>query len=354
MLFVLVGAAGCFRPQPAPGSPCDDTHPCPSELVCVAGSCALEGAPPPDGGTPSELCFGTGIVRVCLDELPTQPLVLAFDATIATDDPAGCSASDTPSVCVLAGTDVFLMGDVRATGARPLVILGLDTVLVAGSLDVASHDAPGAGANAADCAAPDTGDRFGGPGGSFGGRGGAGASSATPLPADEPREASALRGGCRGSTGSANGGTGGEGGHGGGAVALLGGTLTIFGTVNASGSGGRGGHSGGLGGGGGSGGMIVLDAPAITITGEVFANGGGGGGSGLVLSGDPGDDPQRADEPARGGATASGEGGNGSFGGTLDGGDGGVVGGGGGGGAGVIRVFGSVHDVDPAVAPPPR
>jgi len=340
-------AAGCFRPDPVTGSPCSETQPCPEGLVCTLGTCQRE---PPGGGgdaPDARFCFGSGFVRVCLVDPPSAVLVLGADMTLDTDSSPLCSASDHPDLCVVAGTVVAVSGALRATGARPLVLLSASTLQVSGSVDVASRrsDATlGAGADSSDCATPPPDTTSGGPGGSFGGAGGAGASSSMGggTAAPPAGAVSTVRGGCAGTAGGSIGSPGGAGGHGGGAVVLIAAALDVDGTLNASGAGGSGGTLGGFGGGGGSGGLIVLGADQVRIasTASVFANGGGGGASGAAGVGNPGQDPREPGTAAAGGTGISGSGGAGSVGARLDGVAGQDFGGGGGGAAGVIRVFG--------------
>jgi len=364
-LYLLGLATGCFDPHPQPGSPCSESEPCPSGLVCTFGACQLEVEPAPDGANPGDggNCFGT-VVRVCLAAPPSAPVVVAGDALVDTDTAPECAQSDAPGLCVIAGGSVSIAGTLRATGARPLVLLSAGSMFVEGVVDVASHRADattGAAADAPDCTTPVPDASTGGPGGSFGGRGGAGAGNGGTLPSGPPALAPALlRGGCAGSTGGNNmGGTGGAGGSGGGAVILIAGTLAIAGTINASGAGGGGGKLTGTGGGGGSGGLIVLDATAISLAADanVLANGGGGGSADfVVLPGQPGDDPAEPDVPARGGLGSGGGGGGGagSFVGRDDGIDGKAPGGGGGGGAGVVRVAGQLFGETSGISPQPR
>jgi hypothetical protein len=51
-LFVVVLGA-CYAPSPQPGSPCDDEHPCPSQLVCASGTghCERTDVDAPTGGS---------------------------------------------------------------------------------------------------------------------------------------------------------------------------------------------------------------------------------------------------------------------------------------------------------------
>lgn len=62
--FVLVLGA-CYAPVPQPGSPCDDEHPCPSQLVCAAGTDRCERT---DVDAPVPECTVTG-AEICGDAI---------------------------------------------------------------------------------------------------------------------------------------------------------------------------------------------------------------------------------------------------------------------------------------------
>jgi len=379
-IFVLLPA--CFHPSydhPA----CGPNRECPSGLTCNAQLiCEAEGtldSGPPDA---SARCFGS-FFKVCfttLADVPKVPVILTDAATeIDTDASTLCDQhNDQQSdYCVVAAAGFTLPAtrSIRGYGSKPLVLLSTTTMTLeaTSTIDVSSNhtvgpQARGAGGNSSLCtsgASPEL--AGGGYGGSFGGKGGdgerlAGAAAPSGVAAaaliSPPTQ---LRGGCSGGNGDASGGVGGSGG---GAVALIAGTsIQLDGKINASGAGGHGGpatQSGG--GGGGSGGMIVLDAPIITATGPLFANGGGGGqggtGGGMPVGGDDGGEssaPLTAGPAGNNGTTDGGSGGAGSFGtskltgfnaggGAVSNGGGG---GGGGGGAGFIRARGITTNISP-------
>ena len=389
----FIAASACYAPTVPAGAPCDPAlNNCPAGQRCEtisSGSYCGAIAAETDGGTgdaPHDTapgCFGIGLVHdVCLMPTPTADLTVGADRTVNTAmvgngncDEIIAQPGGGASLCLIAARTFAIASTARLTGVgpNPLLLVATDTVTIDGTIDVASRlgaPEPGAGADTT-CASPGGADATaidgaggGGAGGSFGTKGGNGGTGRTPNQATsggaaaDAQTPTTLRGGCAGGRGGdADGGGGdGVGGAGGGAVYLIaGGSITISGVINASGSGGAQGTDGqfasGGAGGGGSGGMIGLDAPSITVTGMVFANGGGGGGGG-------GDSPDRHGQA---GATATlalvaavgGPGGNGGGG---RGGDGSVLdgagatanngtnpycgGGGGGGGAGVIRVYG--------------
>jgi hypothetical protein len=336
-------------------------------------------APQPEAG---EVCFGspTGYAQPCFSVAPSGTIMLT--GTIDTGGTACSTMVSNTTACVIAAGTIILpiATTVAVIGPKPLVLVATDAIQILGTLDAASHHGPQpAGANdqyattqvgaAADAAcgafATNPGDDGGGAGGTFGGLGGpggtgggagaAGAGAPAPLVA-----IAALRGGCVGQAGAPEDpgqNNHGAGGHSGGAVWLIAnGAITIGGAINASGEGGHPGTTGGGGaGGGGSGGMIGLDAPIITNTGAVFANGGAGGeGAGNGTRGGVGTEAtSAAAAPAPTGISNGGDGAaggaNGSAGGSATGGTGAnsgnapggqnFGGGGGGGGTGILKVF---------------
>jgi len=166
--------------------------------------------------------------------------------------------------------------------------------------------------------------------------------------------ASPLRGGCRGGNGGSNNGTGtpGAGGGGGGALQISArGSITSSSFIDAAG------YSAGIatartgGGGGGAGGTIFFEAPTVTVSGRLCADGGAGseGGGGLGSGGAGGRSPCTGATGALGGnsTTYGGNAGGGGHRNNVTGGTGGPGGndgtyggggGGGGGGVGWIRL----------------
>jgi len=364
-------------------------------------------------------CLGSYLLEgVCLSGTPTGDITLTTSIDTATRGAGGCTEilpqPGGPSLCVVAATSIRISGGARirataqpagatATGTNPLVLVATDSIVIDGTLDVASRTgelAVGGGARTAvGCgSSTDVDGRPGKPNGSVsgigggggagggfgnaGGSGGTGGNGTSTVAAGNPHTpelAGVVVGGCpggKGGNGNASDGTtgrGGVGGAGGGAVYLLAsGSITIAGTINASGSGGGAGEVGsasasegssGGGGGGGAGGLIGLEAPSISVTGSLFANGGGGGGGfgGLLTNGmtRPGADPSAANIAAAGGTSNNGGGAGGNGGAcAMNVGPGGPGrnapgdvtpesgGGGGGGGVGVLHVFG---DPQPAL-----
>lgn len=355
------GACGFPRPPDVPGT---------------------DGAVDTDALSPP--CFGS-FQRVCLANAPTAPWVHETQNTIDTASSTLCAETTdgADNYCVIAATTISFEVALRATGARPLVLLASDSILVSKVIiDVGSHRGAaseiGAGADPLECVSgllpgDGGGNGAGGAGGSFvtlGGMGGRGGSAGTSgLPGAMVSAVPTLRGGCPGQEGQAN--NEGVSGHGGGAVLLIAGNKiqVVQGEINASGEGGRGGDGGGAGGGGGgAGGMIVLDSPTIELDGTFLATGGGGGeggGSQPGAAGVDGLDPSTTD-PAGGGAGNTPQGGDGGKGATTPGvpagsGIAGIVvasspgggGGGGGGGIGLIKVpVTATAGVNIHIAPP--
>lgn len=375
MVWSLLVLGACYAPSPKPGAPCSVNGECPSGLVCTTGgTCEL--AEPDVDASIDDLDAGsvicTGTFSVCVDGQRVPGNRMLEDVALDTDDDAQCDVI-VDDVCVIHGRKLTISGSVRATGRRPLVLLGLTEVQLAAAafVDVASTSARiGAGSDPAICSAGgEPSGASGGAGGSFGTTGGAGGvgrlGTLGGTPAIAAPRPDILRGGCRGGAGGGN--PDASRGRGGGAVYVVARDLVaVAGTINASGAGGAGCALGSDcgGGGGGSGGMIALDAAQIVVTtaARVFANGGGGGeGTGGVSSSRPGQDPTSPDVPAAGGqgnALAGGDGGDG-YAGTLAARDGmdsssqEAGGGGGGGGAGVVLVIGE-RSVTGLVSPPPQ
>jgi hypothetical protein len=357
-------------------------------LALLASGCGFSGPDGnslPDGAT----CLGT-FVSVCT--APPPDAVTLTNGMIDTSDGAPSSRclpatayTTTPAVdaCVIAGQSITIPmnNTISVTGTRRLILLASASVTIAGVLDAASHrgGSSGPAADTGPCPTNFTdptvngqggggwGGTFGGPGNNGGTTGGQGGIAGSALTITE------LGGGCPGGAGA--GATAGSGGRGGGAVLLLAGqSISIPGTVNASGAGGSGGKvsaasSGGGGGGGGAGGMIVLDARNVTIAGRCFANGGGGGAGSSLIAGRSGGDPGAPDAAGGGGnndaAWVGGDGGDGGLGthGPQPGNNGRSItspvvdaggGGAGGGGIGIIKIlapneqsFSDPHKVSP-------
>ncbi len=235
----------------------------------------------------------------------------------------------------------------------PIVIVALDTITLLGSVLVQPGTAGGAYNSGTQArvkgqgpggGAAGTTDAAGG-GGSFCGTGGRGATEGTAAGGKAKTYGSAalvpLQGGSAGGTGEL------VDSKGGGAIQFVAGTSFLLGPsayINAGGSGGvNGGANHQEASGGGSGGAILIEAPMVTLSGVLAANGAGGGQG----DGDSGANASADDQVALGGhrsfsGIVPSVGGNGSAARTINGSDGtdtsGYAAGGGGGGSGWIRV----------------
>jgi hypothetical protein len=347
----------------APGTFCHELGPCSWSISNI--DVALL---PPSCGTigPGSITISTTRCELRLAELTCRGQVQRLE---------------TGDVCVFFVDELLVDQDdvASAGGSRPLVIVARGKVEVLGTIDGAGHgESPGPGGGMPPVSnqprpggGPGRGgicgciddeyDDCGGGGGGFGSPGGAGGLETDPsgsgcstvppggvvygLPNLVP-----LLGGSGGGSGgevAQNEAVPGNGGGGGGAPQIssfL--SITIAGVINVSGGGGQGGrstsHSTG-GGAGGSGGSLLLEAPTISGSGWVVANGGGGGAAGWRGAGGDGENGGSNDRSAAGGTAAtpaSGNGGAGAAGVTpaQPGGDGNAGGGGGGGGLGRLHL----------------
>lgn len=370
---VAVILPACFNPNYA-GERCSPLDECPGGFTCnpVNRICETGDA---------RLCYGTEPFTICLAAAPSKALMIETATTLDTDLPAtlnpetsqGCTVttSGDAGYCVVAATTITVGATLRAIGVKSLVLVASDSITVtgAGVIDVGSHQdvdphiRAGAGADPAMCSAgmfagmspTHVNSSGGGAGGSFLGLGGSGGTGGGltggggGVSGATVASVTTIRGGCPGQEGA--GADPGASGDGGGAVFLIAGRqIDVSGSILAGGAGGGGGSmstsSGG--GGGGAGGMIGFDAPAISGTGLLVANGGGGGeGGGSNASASTG--RAGADSitttAARGGSgntMTAGDGGDGSSGSAAgagaeaSGGGSNSGGGGGGGGAGII------------------
>ena len=260
--------------------------------------------------------------------------------------------SDGTSVAVLAVNSLSIAptGALGLRGSSPIIVWARTTVDIQGSFtaDPDFHPtngggfvaaASGAGGGPGGGGAGTSNPRVGGSGGGYCGVGGAGAnSSIVTLDAGSPIAGGHAYGNASIVpliAGSAGGGVMGEGGggEGGGAIEITAGTSIIAragGAISVPGYGGT-----GNGGAGGSGGAILLEAPSVTIDGNLAANGGGGA---VFAGGGGAQDGQPNATPAMGEDTRSAVG---SAGAQINGADGAattMATSSGGGGAGRIRI----------------
>ena len=399
-VVACVALLACYRPslEIACETECSIADQrCPAEMACGADlRCHGNGQPDcSDAAVPitidAQACFGTALAMfdpVC--DPVGIPATLTLPAHVDTD--AGCAhvQVDGSQACVVIATDITIDQPVAVSGSLPLAVIATHdlTVTAAGSIDAGSHTATGtkgAGTAPASCevepGADDLGGGGGGAGGAFQGAGGAGGGgdffggSLTPggIATAQILAPMTLRAGCRGSTGGGSpGGTVSNAGDAGGGLYLVAGDrIDVAGWIGAGGAGGHAGVALQGGGGGGSGGMIVFEAPSVTISSIVFADGGGGSGGGGATAPSRGNDADRtttgtgaaggSGTPSSSGSSAGGTGGRGSFlgsvagrmGGNEAGAAGGSAGAGGGGGAGFILIVATTKTLTGATISPP-
>jgi hypothetical protein len=373
--LVVALIAGCYRPG--------DVDPC-----AIAGAhCAIDadvGDGPHDsgsdgGGDGAPTCRGK-LITVCPGTTDwSWGQAIDTNLCISYGGEVLQQGVNQPAVCAIRAAAIHLTSTVHVTGQFPLVLSGVTITIDSGaSLDVSSTGGglAGAGANYQQCTASNSApivghdagatanDGGGGAGGTLGGAGGNGGTGAgsvggvggIALGRDNPP--TVVRGGCPGGNGGATMSNPGRGaGAGGGAVYLIATTsISIMGTIDASGAGAGDVLMSTGGGGGGSGGLIALDAPAITLApaAQLFTLGGSGGSGGDTSNGATGHDPTGWMMYAAGGSGSGGAGGDGSS--PLDGAPGSTPsfggGGGGGGGAGYIEVFGPASLGGTQIGPP--
>jgi hypothetical protein len=335
-----------------------------------------------------------GVVDVCGMPAPTMAFDVSNAAPLNTDSDGRCTTVTLAghAICLIYATEVTIAstGSLMVTGGRPLALVSASTLRIDGAIDAGSHGPQiGPAADDTSCAFAsipdnDLGGAGGGAGGSFtlaGGNGGTGDTDSSlggdgmgsPGTHGATVSAPPLRGGCPGQKGGdeqTGGFVGGTGGHAGGALYLaarVSVSVAVAGSIRATGAGGAGGRSQAGGGGGGSGGTVVIESPAMTISGKISANGGGGGqGGGRTAGGDnvtggPGTDGALGTTPAPGGFGANNNDSNFSTGGAGGAGTtaaapgtGSILGGGGGGGgAGMVRLIGTATLAGSTISPPP-
>ena len=338
-------------------------------------------------GPDAAVCVA-GVVDVCGMPAPTMAFDVSSAMTLDTGSDSRCQTVTVSGhdLCLIYSTEVTIAATLTVTGGRPLALVSASTMVISGQIDAGSHGPQvGPAVDDTSCAfatSPDTdpGGAGGGAGGSFTLAGGNGCTGNTDrsITGSTGRggtrgalvSAPPLRGGCQGQKGGdeqAGGNVGGAGGHSGGALYLAAlQSVTVPGSIRATGAGGAGGESQAGGGGGGSGGTVVIESVSIKISGGISANGGGGGqGGGRIngndISGHAGTDGALATSPASGGFGANNNdptfsrGGAGGAGTTAAGpGTDSIIGGGGGGGAaGVIRLVGTANLTGSMISPPP-
>jgi len=250
---------------------------------CVGGQAPVDAGPdaPP---VSTQVCYGSGLLRICLAAAPSAPLAYDVPARIDTSKPQMCSAtvSGAAGYCVVVATTIAINANVRAIGPKPLVFLASDAItsMAGTNLDVGSYHFAagsdpdnGAGANPTTCApgmAPTNGG--GGAGGSFAGTGGNGGDGRNATNTGGTAGAAVttfaeLRGGCPGQDGQGAAADRGTAGNGGGAVYFLAvNKIELAGNVLATGGGGNPGLRNASGAGCGGSGGTVAAAPRAAAT----------------------------------------------------------------------------------------
>jgi hypothetical protein len=331
----------------------------------------VDAAPPDTVDAVAVECLGVGLVMLC-STIPDEEIVLRDMLDTRSDARCGDygSSAGFDDACVVAATSIAVPFPLRVVGDRPLILFA-DAIAIGAPIDASSKRSAAAGPGArTDCTSPQGSANAmfggGGPGGShqFTGGPGGGAGVTNPTPGTPPPAALPLAkfdGGCAGGGGGGNASVT-PGGAGGGAfyaLARVSISIDPGGGINVSGAGGDGGATRHGGGGGGAGGMIGLDAPTITIAGNLVAKGGGGGGGGgNTAVGQPGGEAVLANAfgavPGGAGGNVSpgngGDGSNGTIGGNPT--NGAFGGGGGGGAAGYVLTYGTTM-ITGEINPPP-
>ena len=247
-------------------------------LVIAAGGCdRVLGLTErePDAAPPlidAQSCFGSGTLALCLVE-PTPDELVYVAGTMTTIDTTPSAMSSClaytggePDLCVIGATTLRIDGELKASGPRPLVLVG-STVTITGTVTVASNAfAAGAGAQPDECMFGSAATAVGGGGsgemividvqtfalgptaGVFANGGGGGEGGGTTTAGrngESPSVAStAALGGINGTTGGGQGGNGSAG-------------ATLFGGIGRNGNA----VSGGGGGGGGAGVIRFVKPP---------------------------------------------------------------------------------------------
>ncbi len=374
LLFVLAGCRqllGFDEPVPLAGDGPSADSP-------------ADATPDGDDGPTSDACTSfSSVIDTCV-ATPSDPLEIDVPTTYDTDtgqllSNQGSSmpqhvvfSTDTGTIDAVFATSISIgpTAALTVTGSRPVALVATGTITVEGTIDL---DAGGAGVPFSGCnieiggdGQNDTGGGAGGGGGGFRGAGADGGNGdqdmgqsthgaggqIVALPA-------APRAGCAGGRGGNGNAPGGTAGVAGGAILIASeSSVSVSGTISASGGGGQGGHApDGGGAGGGSGGMIVIEASSLVVTGALVANGGGGGEGAANSNGNDGATGNATGAPGGAGGTSLGaDGGKGSGPVALFGQSPTSVqvagGGGGGGGAGFIGLRAGNQTIGGTVSPP--
>ena len=271
---------------------------------------------------------------VCTDLSSIASREYLDDTEINSSDDANCTEIITqppgPEICVIRASTIRIATNrtLKVRGSRAIALVADRELDIEGILDIsadATVNGPGGGLVKSGASSNQAGGgagyrTAGGAGASDSGDGG---SSNGGAPGSSPLLLATLNGGAQPAaapTASQPGGAGGAG-----LLVSCRATVSISGTLDAGGGGGVGDFGDSqppyatyIAAGGGTGGTIVIAGLAVTISGQVYANGGGGGGGGVP--GFAGMDGQRSTSAALGGPQGgfNSGGGPGGNGGALD------------------------------------
>ncbi|HEU0032417.1 MAG TPA: hypothetical protein VFQ53_17415 [Kofleriaceae bacterium] len=343
------GAAGCNATAGRCNACVPDSATCAGNTVqhCTADGAlgATESCTLGCGTTPSAHCKYIepryDALQDSCDALATLPsLVIDTNQSFDTAADILCTGgvrtqTSGPEICVVRYGAITISGGrtLKVTGPRAIALVADRAVTIDGVLDVSADgttNGPGGGLIASGGKANTS---VGGGGAGFrtaGGNGGSdtadGGGAPGGAPSTNPADLVSLVGGPRPQIPTT---IDADPGGGGGALTVIAcrGAVTVSatGVIDAGGGGGRPGFDqifgGGVqftsGAGGGAGGNIVLQGAAISVLGQIFANGGGGGGGTAISDtpGQPGDDGLRLATTSASGGAGAGVGGAGGAGG---------------------------------------
>lgn len=227
-------------------------------------------------------------------------LVISSSASFDTDLDANCNGgillqAGGPAICIVRYRAVTIADgvDLRVMGRRALALVGDESVLIAGFLNLSAGDGfngPGGGTTFSGLTGGGLGAGLGGagfatPGGHGGSTTATGGANNGGAALGDPASLPILPAGPQSGV-NAQATAGDVWGGGGGAATLVAcrGSVVVTGEINAGGGGGVAGGALLGGGGGGAGGHVVFQGLTVELTGKLFANGGGGG-SGRTFQG---------------------------------------------------------------------
>lgn len=235
------------------------------------------------GSTTADLTVGDDVLVLTVGAIDTDALTVAGLSPASGVTRIHVQGAPAPDIAVFRYRTIEISGTIAVRGGRALALVATESISITGQLvhEGVTNDCPSGSAGG------DGVTGGGGGGGGYGTSGAAGGAVASQSTGGSgggvtgAPELAPLAAGCSGKRGGlGGGGNAGSGGRAGGAIQLVAGdSITVEGTVCASGQGGL--AKGGMGGpgGGGSGGSVLLEAPSVVLmpSAAVAANGGGGG-----------------------------------------------------------------------------